>query len=119
MIKTNLAPGMEPKENFGRVEAGPSSNTRALFIFTTTTIEDIRDGRFDPIRVDMPEGLDFLRFQVLVWTSRKEQNPIFKGRHIIGWVDGSTPCQVKRLVGFGSTREKAYHMAVKSCGGAK
>lgn len=95
---------------------GPSLNTAAMIF---TTLKDIRDGTFTPIKLVLPEALDFMQYQVLVWGFRKEQDPIREGKRTVAWVNGPTNCRVKCLVGFGSTKAKAYDMAVKNYGGAK
>ena len=112
--KKNLARGLVPEESSGG-DSGPSLNTAVPLIDpTVTTIESVRDGVFEPWKFNLSDGLAFLRYQVIVWGSRKEQNPIREGKHVIDWIDGATTCRVRHLLGFGTAREKAYHMAVKN-----
>lgn len=64
---------------------------------------------------EMPNAKnDFLRFQIGRMETRPEQIALFDGKRIIGYRDGSTLVSVFRLLGWGSTMDKAENMAKRA-----
>jgi len=53
----------------------------------------------------------FLRFQVGREERRNEQITVYAGDRILGYKDGETLIPTFRLMGWGSTKEKAERMA--------
>lgn len=64
---------------------------------------------------EMPKAKhDFLRFQIGRMETRPEQVALFDGKKIIGYREGSTLVSVFRLLGWGSTMDKAENMAKRA-----
>ena len=60
----------------------------------------------------MPKArYEFLRFQVGRDERRNEQIAIYKGKKIVGYENGPTLIPTFRLLGWGSTKQKAERMA--------
>ena len=57
---------------------------------------------------------DFLRFQVGRMETRPEKFALYDGKRITGYRDGSNLVSVFRLLGFGSTLQKAEQMAKRA-----
>ena len=61
---------------------------------------------------EMPNAkYDFLRFQIGRMETRPEQIALLDGKRVIGYRDSSNLVSVFRLLGWGSTMEKAEKMA--------